>query len=88
MGLIIKRVIPFFTFFYSRFFGRMIVFSMVALKAISPILDTLSFFEIVRNLNHGCLRCSKKNSLVNSMNYGVDFVPSLISTLKSECDLW
>jgi len=32
--------------------------------------------------------CEKKNSIVNWINYGDDFNPSLTPCLKSECDRW
>ena len=32
--------------------------------------------------------CTKKNSIVNWINNGVDFDPALIPCLKSECDQW
>jgi hypothetical protein len=32
--------------------------------------------------------CTKKNSIVNWINNGVDFDPALTPCLKSECDRW
>jgi len=32
--------------------------------------------------------CSKKNSIVDWINLGVDFDPALVSCRKAECDEW